>query len=90
MVTLSSFRRRLHGADEAMDVELEAGMTRWLAAQEHAGENIGETDTVVIFIELKEPRLGGVPTSRSWAPPLAEAGRVARVEPELAAALTGR
>ena len=59
MVTLSSFRRRLHGPDEPMDLELEAGTTRWLAAQEHAGENIGETDTVVLFIELKEPRLGG-------------------------------
>jgi hypothetical protein len=59
MVTLSSFRRRLHGASEQMDVELEAGTTRWLAAQEHAGENIGETDTHVLFIELKEPRPSG-------------------------------
>lgn len=26
----------------------------WLAAQEHSGENIGETDTHVLFVELKE------------------------------------
>ncbi len=68
MVTLSSFRRRLHGPEEAMDVELDAGTTRWLAAQEHAGENIGETDTAVLFIELKEPRLGGEPDTPQLGP----------------------
>ena len=68
MVTLSSFRRRLHGPEEAMDVELDAGTTRWLAAQEHAGENIGETDTVVLFIELKEPRLGEEPDKPQIGP----------------------
>lgn len=52
VVTLSTFRRLLHGVDEQVDIELEAGMTRWLAAQEHAGD----TDTHVLFIELKEPR----------------------------------
>ena len=31
----------------------EAG--RWLDAQEHSGENIGTTDGVAFFIELKEP-----------------------------------
>ena len=55
MVTLSSFRRRLVSGDREVEVELEAGGTRWLAAQEHIGENIGETETHVIFVELKEP-----------------------------------
>jgi beta-alanine degradation protein BauB len=55
MVTLSSFRRRLMGRDSSTEVELEAGMVRWLSAQSHAGENIGETETRVIFVELKEP-----------------------------------
>ncbi|MEX2184304.1 MAG: cytoplasmic protein [Chloroflexota bacterium] len=55
MITLSSFRRRLDGGgDRVADVELEAGVTRWLAAQEHSGENIGATETHVIFVELKE------------------------------------
>jgi hypothetical protein len=27
----------------------------WLPAQQHHGENIGETPTHVIFVELKEP-----------------------------------
>ncbi len=54
MVTLSGFRRRLHQGDRSADVALEAGQVRWLDAQEHAGENIGETPTHVIFVELKE------------------------------------
>jgi hypothetical protein len=59
MVTLSSFRRRLAGGGREVDVELEAGSTRWLAAQEHFGENIGETETHVLFVELKEPPVNG-------------------------------
>lgn len=58
MVTLSSFRRRLVGGEREVEVELAAGVTRWLAAQEHSGENIGATETHVIFVELKEPRAG--------------------------------
>jgi len=27
----------------------------WLAAQEHSGENIGTTETHVLFVELKDP-----------------------------------
>ena len=38
-----------------MDVELPAGAVRWLPAQEHYGENTGQTDTHVFFVELKEP-----------------------------------
>jgi quercetin dioxygenase-like cupin family protein len=56
MHVLSSFRRRLHAADgTTRDVELTAGTTGWLPAQEHAGENIGDTPTHVLFVELKEP-----------------------------------
>ena len=58
MVTLSSVRRRLVSGDRQVDVELEAGATRWLAAQEHIGETIGTTETHVIFVELKEPVAG--------------------------------
>ena len=59
MVTLTSFRRRLHGDGRQVDVSLEAGLVRWPDAQEHAGENIGTTDTRTIFVELKEPRPTG-------------------------------
>ena len=68
MYTLSSFRRRLYGADgESRDVDIAAGTTGWLPAQRHAGHNIGDTDTHVIFVELKHrtsattPALGPVP-----------------------------
>jgi len=67
MLTLSSFRRRLIAGDRSTDVVLESGTTRWLDAQEHAGENIGETETHVIFVELKEPMDGG-PRPESLGP----------------------
>jgi quercetin dioxygenase-like cupin family protein len=55
MHTLSTFRRRLYAADgENRDVEIQAGTTAWLPAQRHSGHNIGDTDTHVIFVELKE------------------------------------
>ena len=54
MYTLSAFRRRLVSGDLRREVELEAGSTNWLSAQEHYGENIGETPTHVLFVELKD------------------------------------
>jgi hypothetical protein len=54
MHTLSTFRRRLHAGDTHRDVEMPAGLTGWLPAQQHAGENIGDTETHVLFVELKE------------------------------------
>jgi quercetin dioxygenase-like cupin family protein len=54
MYTLSGFRRRLVSGDAERDVELGAGTVGWLPAQEHRGENIGDTPTHVIFVELKE------------------------------------
>lgn len=59
MITLSTFRRRLHAPGGSRDVAMEAGTTAWLAAQEHAGENIGETETHVMFVELKGEPLAG-------------------------------
>jgi quercetin dioxygenase-like cupin family protein len=55
MITLSGFDRRLVGADgQSRDVTLEPAEVRWLDAQSHSGENIGETSTHVVFVELKE------------------------------------
>ncbi len=53
MYTLSGFQRRLHGQDGARDVVMEPGRAHWLPAQTHAGENIGTTETHVLFVELK-------------------------------------
>ena len=54
MYTLNSFRRRLVHGDDQRDVDIEAGTVRWLDAQQHHGENIGDSPTRAIFIELKE------------------------------------
>jgi beta-alanine degradation protein BauB len=56
MITLTSFRRRLVQGERQAEVELDAGTVRWLDAQEHAGENIGEFETHTFFVELKEAR----------------------------------
>ena len=55
MYTLSTFRRRLVSGGGDREVQLDAGTVGWLPAQEHHGENIGDTPTHVIFVELKEP-----------------------------------
>jgi beta-alanine degradation protein BauB len=58
MYTLSSFRRRLYADGGARDVDIPAETVAWLPAQQHAGHNIGDTPTRVIFVELKERDLG--------------------------------
>lgn len=58
MYTLSSFKRLLVSADQERQVEIPEGVASWLAAQEHSGENIGDTQTRVIFVELKASSSG--------------------------------
>lgn len=55
MYTLSSFRRRLHAGGTSRDVQIAAGSAHWLPAQRHSGENVGDTETHVIFVELNGP-----------------------------------
>jgi hypothetical protein len=53
-VMLSSFDRRFVDANgETRDATIQAGEVRWLDAQTHSGENIGDTPTHVVFVELK-------------------------------------
>jgi len=54
MITASSFRRRLTTGEQQREVEFPAGVVQWLPAQEHVGENTGESDTHVFFVELKD------------------------------------
>ena len=63
MITASAFRRRLTTPEHQVDVELPAGAAQWLPAQEHIGENTGNTDTHVFFVELKEPSPFGESTA---------------------------
>lgn len=55
MVTLGSFSRRIAAGGREVRVDLSAGEARWVAAQEHSGENIGDTPSHAFFVELKEP-----------------------------------
>jgi quercetin dioxygenase-like cupin family protein len=70
MVTLSSFRRRLHHDGGTRDVEIPAGLATWLPAQSHSGENVGDTPTHTIFVELKEPAASAADGSGSIGPDL--------------------
>ncbi|MCD1144677.1 cytoplasmic protein [Kocuria sp. LUK] len=55
MVTLSAFRRELTVEGATRAVELPAHHVQWLPAQDHVGHNVGDTDTHVLFVELKPP-----------------------------------
>ncbi len=55
MYPLASFRRRIAAGGRQVEVDLRPGQARWVSAQEHSGENIGDTDSHAIFVELKEP-----------------------------------
>ena len=55
LVPLATFSRRISADGRQVEVHLVAGQPRWVGAQEHAGENIGDTDSHALFIELKEP-----------------------------------
>lgn len=58
MYTVSSFRRRLVSEAGEREVAIESGLATWLPAQTHSGENIGDTETHVIFVELKGAGIG--------------------------------
>ncbi len=63
MITLTSFRRRLRAGGREAEVDLVAGQVRWLDAQEHSGENIGDSETHTLFVELKEPSRSSRPAA---------------------------
>ncbi|MGA8046058.1 MAG: cytoplasmic protein [Dermatophilaceae bacterium] len=70
MITASAFDRRLHHGGRSVDVSMPAGEVRWLDAQEHSGENIGDTETVTFFVELKDTGAGGPGASADDEAPL--------------------
>ncbi len=68
MFTRSSFQRRLVSGGVKREVALDAGIVAWLPAQEHYGENIGDTPTHVIFVELKDGADDPGPTATAVGP----------------------
>jgi hypothetical protein len=56
MYAESSFKRRLTFPDgRKQEVDVKAGSVGWMKGHIHIGENIGDTNTDVIIVELKEP-----------------------------------
>jgi len=54
---LSAFKRRLtFDNGKSIVVDVKGGEVVWNDEQSHIGENIGETNTHVLFVELKPPR----------------------------------
>lgn len=54
LVMLSDFQRRLTVGSAVREVTVKAGQALWSPAQVHVGENIGTTESRVIFVELKD------------------------------------
>jgi len=53
----SSFKRRLTFPDgRKQEVDVKAGSVGWMKGHIHIGENIGDANTDVILVELKEAR----------------------------------
>lgn len=73
MITLSDIRRRLSSGGKTAEVEMTIGRAMWLGAQVHSGHNIGDTDTHVIFVELKAASFhdAAAPGERNLGPTLA-------------------
>ncbi|MBK7860347.1 MAG: cytoplasmic protein [Archangiaceae bacterium] len=66
LYVLAPFKRRLIFADgSTKEREFKAGDVIYMDAQNHAGENIGKTDTEVLIVELKEPGAKPLP-SDGW------------------------
>lgn len=53
MITLSAFTRVITVNGKERPVEKDAFEASWLPAQNHIGENVGSTETHVMFVELK-------------------------------------
>jgi hypothetical protein len=53
----SSFKRRLTFPDSrTREIDVKAGSIVWMKGHMHIGENIGDTNTDVIIVELKEKK----------------------------------
>jgi beta-alanine degradation protein BauB len=53
IIPLATFRRRLSVDGRTVEVEKRTHDVGWVPAQTHAGENIGDTDSHALFVELK-------------------------------------
>ncbi|HTZ41323.1 MAG TPA: hypothetical protein VMB77_14315, partial [Syntrophales bacterium] len=85
----SSFKRRLTFPDgRKQEADVKAGSVVWMKGHIHIGENIGDTNTEVIIIEMKDahPVLSTAPSSRPTGWRILGFGK----HPEIAAAVQER
>lgn len=54
MYFLSSFKRKIEINGKEVTVDGKKDTVAWLNEQDHFGSNIGDTETHVLFVELKE------------------------------------
>lgn len=54
LLMLSDIQRRLTVGNDVREVSVKAGQALWSPAQVHVGENVGTTDSHVVFVELKD------------------------------------
>lgn len=55
LYALAPFERQIHLPDgKVLQRQFQAGEVLWSEAQTHIGENVGETPTHVIIVEMKE------------------------------------
>lgn len=54
LLILSDFQRRLTMGTDVREITVKDGQAVWSSAHIHTGENIGTTDTHVVFVELKD------------------------------------
>ncbi|WP_214405325.1 cytoplasmic protein [Pseudonocardia lacus] len=55
IIPLSTFQRRLTVGGRSVEVRKSRHEAGWVPAQTHIGENIGDTVSHSLFVELKEP-----------------------------------
>jgi|WetSurMetagenome_2_1015567.scaffolds.fasta_scaffold722668_1 beta-alanine degradation protein BauB len=56
LYAIAPFKRKLTFPDGKFLIrEFKTGDVVWMKAQKHIGENIGQTDTHVLIVEVKEP-----------------------------------
>ena len=68
MHAMSAVSRLLRAGGTERAVQIPAGTTVWVPAQEHSGENIGEAPTHALFVELKEPSPAAPPPAGALGP----------------------
>ncbi|MFE4516960.1 cytoplasmic protein [Kitasatospora sp. NPDC056783] len=53
LITLSAFRRRMTTDGNTVEVDRAPFEAGWMAGLTHVGENVGDTPTHVLFVEIK-------------------------------------